>query len=606
MALAATLISSTRAIRQQAANDNPEQSQNVIFLGLGALLGVAYSLGTEKYMRAMQHRHIFVRNAMLWLSAVAWLFAVAAVAVVASLIYNQVGGNLEGFDRVFGVLIPFVVRADLIVDWAKRVAWALLNMATWTQGAIQIRRLISRAPAMNNLVSVDDEVTSMTRTDVSRQTDLLIAEDRVWTEDSDSLVRLSELLQHFEKLARVAAYAFVGLIGAIPGALVWITYATYHGTLSFRNSLHGLGTLYWLSVFLAPVGAVILIIASTILLCGVVTLSIVGTMIQFSVYWSTRTVYSMVRIALSQAWAGFPDITKPHAMPNVQHAPTGLNAGSMAVRAVRHPEEAGAAISLMGILLPTDLEFALASWDGTYKGDTSKPKPIGYSVSRHLRVSTYFGTVPDTQKDELTPTASNSASQDVPPNPTKSTSQHTNVSQRPSSSDADDDLEEENRPAPNGCDHVEQTPAESLDPTPDVKNNETILILLGRLGLDLSVKSARKRRLSTYYALGMLVHLQIESGGNAWRLHNVDELNDDEFEQRIARFNCIIADEAKVSIQELTSRLRGSSKYRVIPTGFPNSRMVPVNVWLRSVLLLFLETESESDGSRRLHSIPYP
>lgn len=591
MALVATLLSTSLAVRQADT-----ASETVIYLALGALIGVAYSLGTEKFIRAMQHRHIFVRNAMLWLSAVAWLFAAAAVAWVASLIYNQAGGSLEGFDRILGVLIPFVVRADLIVDWAKRVAWALLNMASWTQSAVQMRRLISRASNMKAVVSVNDEVISMAHASHDRQRDLVVSEDRIWTEDADSLVHVSEVLQHFEKLGRVAIYAFGGLVGAIPGAIIWILYALFHGFVSFHNSLYVLGTLYWISIILAPFGAIILIIASTGLLCGVVTLSIVGTVIQFSVYWSTRTVYSMVRIALSQAWAGFPDIKKPNAMPNVQQSPLGPNAGLMAVRAVRHPEEAGAAIAQMGAFLPSDLEFALASWDGKHKDDLSKP--IGFSVSRHFMSFRCFRCCFGDNALAASQGKATLSSQAI-----KTSSQDMGGIREHSSSDVEDGLE--GADVPGGM--VLSTASVLEDPDIEcsqvIKDNETVLILLGRMGLDLRVKSARKRRLSTYYALGMLVHLQVESGGNAWRMHTILELSDAEFDHRIAKFNCIIAEEAKVAIQELISRLRGSSKYRILPTGTPNSNMVPVHVWLRSALLTFLETPSESDGSRGLRHI---
>lgn len=591
--LVATLLRPILFSSQARQSDETETkpNQTVLYLALGAVLGVAYSLGTEKFIRAMQHRHIFVRNSMLWLSAVAWLFAAAAAAWVASLIHNQVGGGLEGFDRVLGVLIPFVVRADLVVDWAKRVAWALLNMATWTQASVQVRRLLARAPRMAALVDVDDEVSALAAVQNSRQADLLSSEDRVWTEDADSLVRVADVLQHFEKLGRVAFYALGGLICAVPGAIVWILYAAFHGAWSFHKSMPVLGCLYWLSIILAPFGALIMLVASAGLLCGVVTLSVVGTIIQFSVYWSMRTVYSMVRIFMSQAWAGFPDITKPHATRNVDQGPPVSNSGKFAIKAIRHPEEAGAAIAQVGSLLPSELEFALASWDGFNPGDKVKPA----WVSRKIFA---FTSPSGKKKSSNDTTGPRVQSGKVAGKPAEKRG-------RPKrASSAEDGEDNEHADGENGSSEPDASPDNAaLEDREEVrsgrKENETAIILLGRLGLDLSVKSVRKRRLSTYYAFGMLTHLQVESGGNAWRLRRVEDLPESEFDERIKQLNSIVADEAKIALYELGTRLRGTSKYRVIPTGPPSSRMVSVHSWLRSALLAFLESPAESDGGKR-------
>lgn len=59
-------------------------------------------------------------------------------------------------------------------------------------------------------------------------------------------------------------------------------------------------------MLLAPVSALILVLASAGLRCDVMSLSLVGTVIQFAVFWCTRVVYAMVRITLSQTWAGLP------------------------------------------------------------------------------------------------------------------------------------------------------------------------------------------------------------------------------------------------------------------------------------------------------------
>lgn len=611
MALAATFLSTLAAVRQ------PQQpSQTLLYLGLGALLGVVYSLGTEKFMRAMHHRHIFVRNAMLWLAAVTWLLAVAVLIWVAANIYAQVGGGLEGFDRVLGVTIPFVVRADLVVDWAKRVSWALLNMLNWTQSTVQVRRLISRAPSMHFVVSVDDDVRTMIRNPQDRQHDLLSSEDRVWTEDADALVRVSEVIQHFEKLGRVACYACACLVLATPSALVWIVYALINGVISLTKSHFVLAALYFISIFLAPLGAIIMILASTGLLCGVVTLSVVGTAVQFAVYWSTRTVYSMVRIALSQAWAGFPHLKKPHAMPNVAQSPPGPNAGTMAVRAIRHPEEAGAAMACMGNLLPSELEFSLGSWDGNHKDHTFKP--IGSSLSRHLMS---FGNwfhhhihsphLPHGHRTHshtpYTPKTSQTPKRTPRDGPSPANSNNADTSADASTSGRDENAQADVECAKASTKDI--TPPEPVSAAEEsrrvIKDNERILILLGRLGLDLRIKSPRRRRLSTYYALAMLVHLQVESGGNAWRLHDTKEISEADFDERIRSLNCVVADEAKIAIDELSHRLRGSSKYRIIPSGYPNNRMIAVQMWLRLVLLSFLETPSDSDvRSSRVASDP--
>lgn len=586
-------LPSTHRQQQQSQNELPDEpNQTVLYLALGGLIGVLYSLGTEKFLRAMQHRHIFVRNAMLWLAAITWLFAAAAVAVVASLIYHQAEAGLEGFDRVLGVLLPFVVRADLVVDWAKRVAWALLNMSNWTQAAVQTRRLLARAPAMKEILQVDDDVISMVRRGDTREHDLVESEDQVWKEGTDSLVRVADVLQHFEKLGRIAVYATGGLLAAVPVGVVWIFYAAYHGAVSMHEGQHSLGILYWISVFLAPFGAIIMLLASAGLLCGVVTLSVVGTIIQFAVYWSTRTVYSMVRIVLSQGWAGFPDITKPHSMRNIEQAPRGPNATNYAVRAVRQPEEAGAAIAQMGALLPTELEFALASWDGFHKGDKVNPEWLTTRIFKNLHLS-FFDDEESTLNGEVRPRKGRAlVVKRVPDGPEIMGAQRGQHGVSPGAPEMGVPEAEEPSSRSTLRNHIDSRRT-------GVKHNETALILLGRLGLDLSVRSTRRRRLSTYYAFAMLVSLQIESGGNACRFQTILDLSDEEFQDRMKAFKSSVADEAQIALQELLHRLTGSTKYRLVPRGAPSSTMVPVTAWVRTAMLTFLETPSESDGTKQ-------
>lgn len=575
--------------QQQPQQYDPTQSQSVVFLLLGALLGVAYSLGTEKYMRAMRHPHIFVRNAMLWLSAMAWLFAAAAVIWLASRIYNQVDGGLEGFDRSMGVLIPFVVRADLIVDWAKRVAWALINMSTWTQSTVQLRRLLRRASHMQHTLSASHDVTDLFRDAESVQTRLLAAENQLWTQDANSLVHLSELVHHFEKLGRVAVYALAVLFGAIPAAFAWVLYAVYQIVICFRCSAYAPALLFTASIILTPVFAVVLIIAAIILLGGVVSLSVVGTIIQFSVYWSTRIMYYMVRVLLSQQWAGFPQLRTLHTMHAVD--PDTASA-SMIVRGIRSPVEASISMAEMGSLLPTELEFSLSSWDGTDKRRGDTLKPISVSISRHFRTLSLIGDLMEHHS---------SGANISPPHPhtVAPSTQNTKHTHRPqldtTASSSDSSRQNRHVQIPDRVtSSIEVHGSEVRTEQECIKErNVTILRLMQKLGLDLSVKSGRRRRLSTFYAFAMLVHMQIESGGNAWRLCSVEYLTDLDFKKRISSFGCVIADEAGIAIDELSSRLKVSSKYRVVPTGYPTSRMVPVADWLRSALLGFLETDLE-------------
>jgi hypothetical protein len=118
--------------------------------------------------------------------------------------------------------------------------------------------------------------------------------------------------------------------------------------------------------------------------------------------------------------------------------------------------------------------------------------------------------------------------------------------------------------------------------------------LLRRLGMDSMVNTPRKRRLCTYYALGMLVHLQVTSGGNAWQIRgsclgasavvNADEAGF--FSVALTEHGqSNVVREAIEAVVELSERLTSSSRYRIVPIV---GRNVPVNQWLRAALLVLL------------------
>eukprot|EP00171_Calliarthron_tuberculosum_P013720 IDg13720t1 len=126
---------------------------------------------------------------------------------------------------------------------------------------------------------------------------------------------------------------------------------------------------------------------------------------------------------------------------------------------------------------------------------------------------------------------------------------------------------------------------------------ERHLSLMERLGLDLAVNSKRKRRLATYYTLGMLVNMQVESGGTAWCLDRVPEMQDSEFQRRIKSLESFVANEAEEAIEELADRLKRMNKYRIIHSGSETDELVTVQQWLRAVLLYLLETPVETPAA---------
>lgn len=675
-------------------------SQTPVWLALGALLGVAYSLGAGKYSSAMTHPHLYVRGAMLWLSCVAWLAAAAALAYVSFKLQQQDDG-LDGTERVFAVLVPAVVRADLIVDWAKRVMWAVFLMPTWTQGCVALRRITRRAAEMEVVLATDLEVMEMADVhDGDFAQDLVAAEESVWAEGAESLVQVNEMLEHFRRLARMSLYAIAGLIGAVPGAVIWISYGTYKGYDAWRNQLRRLAVVYWLSVLFAPIGAIVVLFVSVILLVGIVSLSVAGSLIQFSVYWSTRVVYTLVRAALAEAWAEFPFLMRRDGLPplisrllppnagaamslvgnrshmhhpghaiatrtlaldhtgpepradrddagdanlmnaaaplphfnsrgsedhssegsvgvtvaprpmraHVHSSPTPttqcgtpcdvecggksiqhLTEGGISSRdpeddghhpsvlyngrsVARHPAEAGAAIARAGGLLPTELEFALASWDGV-------------TVRHGERFPDFLGAFPSPDK------------------PNKHT---THDRLQPV---ADDDSSTVDRSS-TGRRRRRRKRSGSGSSAPVLGSHD--VILMERLGMDDIVDTPRKRRLSNYYSLAMLMQMQVASGGNAWQIRRsylrapqVADIN--LFTAEILSYNSVVAVEAAEAVSELSGRLRATARYRVVPS---TGRNIPTDQWLRAVLLaLLMDPEARPAWVRELSlpgSMPKP
>jgi hypothetical protein len=297
-----------RAAQRRAPAMAP--SQTPLWLSLGVIFGAAYSLSADHYSRAQTHNHLYVRAAMLGLSCATWLASASAIGFICYRIRLQNPNGLDGLERMFSVLIPVVVRADLIVDWGKRVTWLLFLAPTWTQSCVSLRRIMRRAGDMAPLLDVDADVEAIARgggaTEDDFTADMVKVEDAVWGDGAESLVRISEILEHMRKLSRVSMYAAVGFVGAVPGAVVWVGYAAYKGVHAWRKSLRRLAILYWVSVVFSPIGAVVAMFVSAFAFVGIVSLSVVGALVAFAVHWSTRLVYSVLRMGLVQLWADFP------------------------------------------------------------------------------------------------------------------------------------------------------------------------------------------------------------------------------------------------------------------------------------------------------------
>lgn len=653
-------------------------SQTPLWLSLGVIFGAAYSLSSDHYQRAQTHSHLYIRAAMLGLSCATWLASASFIGYICYRIRIQDAG-LDGIERVFSVLIPVVVRADLVVDWGKRVTWAVFLMPTWTQACVSLRRVFRRAGDLSLLLDVDTDVVAMaTGEGDSWTTDMLRAEDTVWSDGAESLARISEMFEHLRKLARVSAYAAVGLVGAVPGAIIWVFYGGYKGIEAWRGQFKRLALLYFVSIAFAPVGAIVVVFVSAFVFVGIVSLSVGGALVAFGVHWSTRLVYSVLRMGLCQLWAEFPFVMRRegaigalrataekvkidiHELPTtignvasiipgvgdrssknaasdyppsvpasvvLEHANPDATVSSGADVAIpvddgrgraaggpdeddngeegegtggrrisadgrlgrafglrgrrrrrgedvsrdrggnsddgeesessltdtlgdgadlyhgmhldRHPDEAGAAIAHIGILMPTELEFALASWEGN---KTKVPQAAPLFV------------------------------------------------------DPEGDLERgESSSAFGGRAGSSSSPDVSAASTPDVSTRNSRSALrdaryMTRLGFDAKVDTPSKRRLTTYYTLGMLVQLQVSSGGNSWLLRRsmmrskaITDVN--EFVTIILGMRSPIASEAAVAALELSERLYRTPRYRTVPIA---GRNIEVGMWVRAVLLVLL------------------
>jgi hypothetical protein len=113
---------------------------------------------------------------------------------------------------------------------------------------------------------------------------------------------------------------------------------------------------------------------------------------------------------------------------------------------------------------------------------------------------------------------------------------------------------------------------------------------LARLGLDEKVDTPAKRRLTTYWCLGMLVQLQVSSGGNSWlvrrsALRAPAAVDVDQFVATITALQSTVAVEAAEACLELAERMYLTPKYRVVPSG---GRNIEVGTWVRAVLLILL------------------
>lgn len=547
----------TLAVAARQAGKADGEVDGILWLSLGALVGIFYTLGTEKYLRAMQHRHLYVRMSMLFLAALVWVGAAAALTVICVNIFRHSRPDtVEGFERVLGALIPAVVRADLIVDWARRVSWALMNFRSWTGAMVQFQRVTARAPTLPRL-TLSRDARGVVLAVLTAPVDFAQAENTMWGEDADALVRVKEILKHFQKLARFTLYAVLAFFGAIPAACVWAVYAVFKSLHSAQQGFGGYAVMYAVSILFAPFAALIVLLGSAALVVGVVSLSVVGTLIQFGVYWSTRVMYSMVRAALSEQWAGFPLGTA--------NRPKG-DAADVGPAAARVPDEAGAAMARMGALFPTELEFALAPWDGSVGGDDKRADKVDHLVEDDDK-----SLSEKKQNDDPEDGAGGGLYTLVPV---------VSGSRRTSSSGSEPGTGGKAPPA------VILAAAGAIR----VSARERHLALMARLGLDAAADTRRKRRLSTYYMLGMFVHMQVESGGKAWCLEQVPELRGDAFRSRLDAFDSFVVTEAAEAGDELADRLRRMSKYRIVHSGSENEDLVPVKQWIRALLLFLLDT----------------
>lgn len=136
-------------IRQAAASGNGI-NESPLWLIFGAVMGIFYTLGIEKYQRTMRHRHRFVRASMLGFSGLCAGGNALFVSYLCFQIYKQSEG-IQGVDRIIAVLIPIVVRADLVVDCGRRFFNVLLYLQVWVDAVVQLQRILLRASAIGTL-----------------------------------------------------------------------------------------------------------------------------------------------------------------------------------------------------------------------------------------------------------------------------------------------------------------------------------------------------------------------------------------------------------------------------------------------------------------------
>lgn len=234
----------------------------------------------------------------------------------------------------------------------------------------------------------------------------------------------------------------------------------------------------------------------------------------------------------------------------------------------RHPDEAGAAIGHMGVLLPTELEFTLASWNGMQlrNGDI---RNYAYRW-REGGGRTLPSPPPPSSGDDADPPrlfdADPSLAVFADGSPSVSTGS----------------------PAASG-DRVASSVSRSswTGPRRFGRRDQRYMF---RLGLDGKVDTPAKRRLSTFYSLGMLVQLQSSSGGNSWQLASTAlrtpaATEVDYFVAVIVRMRSTVALEAAEACLELGDRLLSTPRYRTVPS---SGRTVNTGIWLRAVLLTIL------------------
>ncbi len=520
-------------VRQAAVGD-----QTVAWLALGAILGVSYVLGTEKHVHAMQHRHVFVRLSMLITAACSWVAAAVATSMVCVKIYRQTADPLEGFERVIGVLLPAVVRADLIVDWARRMSFSLINVRSWVSACVQFQRIMARTAALRAKpeLNVSRDVQTLAMAAHNNRVDVVGSERLIWESDV-SLVKAKEIMKHFVHLGRIALYCVIVFVGAVPAGMFWIAYAVYLAVRDGRRKNYLPALLYVLSIPFTPIAVVFSLIASFGLVVSVVSLSVFGTMVQCFLYWAVRYVYCIVRLGLSEEYAGFPILSRTRARREVEFED--VKDGK------RNPNEAGTAIARGGDFFPSELEFAQSPWDGRISSED------------------------DSTCDKV----------DIP--------------------SVEEEKEDGSFVPPRSLKGAESLESLELEMDSDSTNDETMerhLSLLQRLGLDRTNNTRRKRRLSSYYALCFMVSFQVESGGKGFCLNAVPELSDSEFMEKVRKFKSFVVDDVAVACKELAKRLRRMTRYRIIHCGGEKD-LVDVEQWLRAVVLFLFESPLDTPGA---------